>query len=263
MSLDLQFQSVHNQVFNTVVISEINPEAEYYIQPSSVDSGAKTATFSGKSWGTDDYADCVLIALTGSYRCKCYTIVSNTATVLTLRIDEDTTFASEITTSLYYAIIYTARAMYAYCQANSKDCISLACKKVGYSDTLGDEPLSLPVHTTPRVGTGTFNQTLSLTEVDFVHKNPLYKLWKLQQFRELFYHWGQLDKTTSVYLIVTAEYTHPADGYLYLSNWDGKKKDATNGTYSRGYLKGFLMTNSGEWEFNPSSTIRFSEAWDD
>ncbi len=270
-----------------VVISEVNPCSEvvpienetedlsppkyYYLELEDTiahAAGKTTANFGlgdgggDPSWDADELIGKVLLCLSGPYRSKCYTITDNDA-VKEIEVEGDQeTGDAPLVVGEYYAVVHTAGTMYQHCVDNNLSCISIATDSVKWTNGSTEKPKSYADHTTLRPGTGKFNQGIVMGKCEIWDRNPLTRIWKMDQINGLLYHWHKLNNNKPVYLIITTEYE--VGGVTYYQNkgffYKFEDDDMIN---DRGYLKGYPMKSNGTMEFNITFGLNFAEAWFD
>ena len=262
LSTSLNIQVDGNNSQRSVVISEVTPELQYYINPTGVSyvstTDMTTLTFT-ESFDTDEYNEMVVLVLDGIGRGKCFTIYS-TATNSVV-VYEDATSSDYITTSSHVAIVHTAATMYAYCVENSKDCVTLTCESVGMSEGSNENPLSLASHITFRYGTGIHDQGATFNNCDIWDQDARVRNWKLGQVRNLIFHWNKIRHQQATYLIMTIEQIDSNGVSLYQNNDFFQEEENYEDIECRGYLKGYPLKITTTYTWNGVFNLTFMEAW--
>ena len=259
-SLNIQVDGNNSQ--RSIVVSEVTPELQYYITPTSDGvsyasiTDMTTLTFS-ESFDTDEYNEMVVLVLDGIGRGKCFTIYNTTTN--TVVVYEDAT--SYITTSSHVAIVHTAATMYAYCVEKSKDCVTLTCESVGMSEGSNENPLSLASHITYRYGTGIHDQGATFNNCDIWDQDARVRNWKLGQVRNLIFHWNKIRHQQATYLIMTIEQIDSNGVSLYQNNDFFQEEDNYEDIECRGYLKGYPLKITTTYTWNGVFNLTFMEAW--
>lgn len=284
-SFNIQVDDVYSG--RHVLISEVNPCSEvvpledesedidppkyYYLELEgglSHTAGKTVANFvlgnggTDPSWVADELIGKILLCLDGPYRSKCYTITDNdNAKQIEVEGDQETGDAP-LVVGKYYTIIHTAGTMYTHCESENLSCISITTESIKWTNGSTEKPKSYADHTTLRPGTGKFRQGVVMGSCDMWDRNPLTRIWKMDQINELIYHWHKINNNKPVYLIITTEYTIGGVTYYQNKNFLYKFED-DNMINGRGYLKGYPMKSDGTMEFGMKFGLNFAEAWFD
>ncbi len=282
MSLDIQIDDFASNRY--VIISEVNPctgdvpidgdsdnldDPQYYYLKAntapSYSAGSTSVTFvrgtegTTPNWTNDELIGRILLTLSGPYIGKCYTITDNTSNVIYVLGDQQNN-DSPLVQNAYYTVVHTSTTMYDYCVANNFSCISILTNSFKFSNGSTESPKSYANHTTIKIGTGKFKQDILLSDCDVWAKNPLDRVWKMDQINELVFNWHKLNNNKAVYLIITMSYE--IDGSTYYQNKNAFFKFADdNDINGRGYMKGFPMKSDGGVDMGVSFSLSFSEAW--
>jgi len=217
------------------------------------------------SW-TGSLENKILLALDGEAVGRCFTIIGNSGAVVYVAEDHvwnATTNPYGIKNGDHYAIVHTARSMYDYCTDNSKKCVAVAASSINWNNASPEKPKSYSSHITPRIGTGKFKQSVSLSDCNIWYSDPRFREFILSQFNELLFKWHGINANDAVYLIMTTEYYNTLSQVTYYQNRNFFKESNLDSNFvGRGYMKGFPMGSSGKTDYDSIFSIPFDEAWD-